>query len=725
MPSERTAYHRRYYHKRVKREKESKLLEENPYYKQYKKAKKFIVVNDNDPDLQPIKIYLPDPPPEREIDGWGLPASEQFFKRPEIPSKLLQLQKRCKTIEECIDALRKNKQYYKDEIAFIQEEWRRRRQGYWFYNNGEPTYIAGVHYFYLVYWWLGAIHPQYRSRDRKFFLFAMMCLLDPYCAGFNYPKFRREGATSKAACFMYWLITQERNGHAGIQSKDEQSASEIFVNHIMSSHKKMAFWFKPITRGKTEAQSSLDFYPVGSNISKSGIDIGNQDSLESVIDHGSSTEGYYDGYKLRMHYGDESGKTIKADVYKRHLIVKPSIMEGNTYIGFMLNTSTVGEMMKGGGDSFKLLCSQSMYHDRNSNNETITGLYNLFIPAYDGFDLTDKATGKKFIDKFGNSNIEETKKHFTAERDNLLKKGDLEGYSEFVRMFPMRFSECFRIATGACKFNPEIINKRIEEFRFGNPNVVKGNFQWKNGIKDTEVEWIPSESGKFIMSHIPDIAFQNKFVLSEGLKSPAFAHLYIAGGDPFKFNVTKGKKSEISDGSGAVFRKFDPSVDDINGDKSKWKSNKFCMTYSNRPRTKDEYGEDMVMMCFFYGCQMYPEINVDFLWEYFERRGYVKYLYFQIDLKTRKKSKTPGAHTNQNIQESIFGEFSYYIENFGKYEYHTEILEQCLEIQDDMNPFDLFVGAGYALIGAKRQVAPPSEVVNAPMYHRKYKYYPN
>lgn len=717
----RTSYHRKYYHKRKRKRKLADILAENPHYKQYRKADKFITVNENDEVLQPIKIYLPESPDEKTIDGWGLPVSEQYFRIPEIPKKLIQLQKNCSTVKECVETIRKNPEFYKEEIDFIQREWERRLHGYWFYNNGKPTYITGAHYLYQCYWWLGAKHPEYRSRDRKFFLFAIMCLLDPYCAGFNYPKFRREGATSKTACFEYWLITQERNVDAGNQSKDEQSAAEIFLTHIMPSHKRMPFWFKPITRGKTEAQRELDFFPVGANITKEGSEINLEESLESSITYGSSTEGYYDGKKLRLHYSDECGKTLKANVYERHLVIKPSIMEGNKYIGMIINTSTVGEMLEGGGENFKELCKQSMYHERNENGETNSGLYNLFIPAYEGFDLIDKKTGKKFLDKFGETDEEEVKKYLSKSREDKLLKGDVAGYSEDVRMFPMKFSECFRIGVGKCKFNEQVLNDRIEEFRFGNPNIVRGNFMWKDGVRDTEVLWIPSESGKFLASYIPDVNMRNQVIIKDGKRTPALKHLGIAGGDPFKFNVVRGKKSEVSKGAGAYFLKFNPSIDDANADPKTWKSNKFGCTYCNRPKL-NEYAEDMLMMCVFYGCEMYPEINVPLLWTYFEERGYGEYLYHKIDLKTKKKSKQVGGHTDTAIQETIFGEFSNYIDQYGKYEFHTEIFKDCIEIQDDMNPYDLFVAAGYALMGAKRQELIKPDVIEIKTFHRKYKY---
>ena len=32
---------------------------------------------------------------------------------------------------------------------FIEQEFERRRNGVWFYNNGVPTYITGRHYMFL------------------------------------------------------------------------------------------------------------------------------------------------------------------------------------------------------------------------------------------------------------------------------------------------------------------------------------------------------------------------------------------------------------------------------------------------------------------------------------------------------------------------------------------------------------------------------------------------
>ena len=702
---------------------------------QYQKHDTICVVNEDDPDLVPVEIHLPEPPPLREIDGYGMAPEDQVFTRPVFPTKLLLLAKRFRTIEECFMEMRKQKDFYSEEIKFIQREWDRRMHGYWFFNNGKPTYIAGVHYFYLVYWHHGNKKPDYRSRDRKFYLFLMMCLLDPFCAGMNYPKFRREGATSKVACFIYWLSGQEKNKHFGIQSKDDDSAAEVFTEHIVNAHKKMAFWFKPKSSGKTDPKRDLQFKSVSETISKKGTQLVEQDSLESFIDFGPSTEGYYDRAKLRVHYSDEEGKTIEANIYNRFNKIKPALQDGNLYIGIHIGTTTVGEMVKGGGENYKQKIEGSMYHERGSDGETSTGLYNLFISSMEGLNIEDKVSGIKFIDKFGNSDREKTKKYLEDKRKGFLEKGDIAGYNEFCRQYPIYLKECFRTATIGCNFNEKILMDRIEEFRFGNPHKIRGNFEWKSGkkLKDVllqyestgileEVVWNPSSKGKFFVSYLPPQSMSNKFVNISQTRIPGLKHLFVAGGDTFKVDKAKYHRSN---GGGAIYAKFDMSRDDINGDPEQWVTDDFCCTYSFRPPTVEDYCEDMLLMCMYYGCQMFPEINVDAILRNFKKWGFAGYLYHQTDIKTGKMNKVAGGYTSstsQTSQENIYGAYTYWIEHRAKYSKHEEILEQCLEVREDMMNFDLFVAAGYSLMAATRQENQPLQVVKIPQYHRKFSY---
>lgn len=697
------------------------------FYDEYLPPDKVLVVNNNpdDRDLKPIEIPLPVPDDVTKIDGYGEVGVHQYFKThaelyPKPYRRLMDLQKKCDTVDQCVETIRNNPGEYVEEIEYIQREWEYRLNGYWFFNNKRPTFISGAHWLYLNHWYAGKGHPNYRSRDRKFFLFADFVEKDPKCCGFNYPKFRREGATSKTSCFLYNIISKEKAVHGGIQSKDDDSAKNVFHKHVVQSWKKMAFWFKPVQDGQSDPKSSLNFF-APSRTTGAGSAANVKESLESWIDFGASTEGHYDGTKLRFHYGDESGKSSKINIYTRHNIVKPCVTEGNEFIGIIVNTSTVGDMESGGGDEFKKLCKQSDYHNRNDNGETITGLYNLFIPSYDGFSGKDPITGKYFINKYGESDEKSAKEYLLRRRKALLDSGDIDGYVEEVRQYPLTFAECFTKSSLQANFNTQIITDRLTEFQFGNDFKARGNFEWLNG-KDSEVIWMPDpKNGKFFASYLLPSQFANRKMMEGGVTVPGNRHRFVAGGDPFKYNDVKNNDKK-SDGAGAVFMKYDPAIDNPNGDQKDWITDRFVCTYSNRPKTTDEYAEDMLKMCVYYGCEMFPEINVPLIWDHFRERGYKGYLYYQTDAKTGRYSSQPGANTGTKVQQMIYSAWYNHIERNGKREVHDELLIQCRDIEDDMGPFDLFVAGGYALMAASKQEKTPTENKDIKSFHRKFTY---
>ena len=172
----------------------------------YKKSERFILFNEEDPDLDTITVQMPEEPDWNLIAGFGKKAEDQRFERTQIPVKLFELQNAQDedgfflTQDEIWAKIEEQPEYYKNEIQFIKQEWLRRVYGHWFFNNGVPTYIDGWHYMYLNYYELDIGLPEYRDRDRRFFHFARFCYNDPKCYGFIYPKHRREGATYKTSC---------------------------------------------------------------------------------------------------------------------------------------------------------------------------------------------------------------------------------------------------------------------------------------------------------------------------------------------------------------------------------------------------------------------------------------------------------------------------------------------------------------------------------------------
>ncbi len=89
------------------------------------------------------------------------------------------------------------KQYpqdFKEEwFEYIDEEFKRREEGFWFKNKDVDTYITGTHYMYLQWSKIDVGAPDYREANRLFFIFWEACKADKRCYGMCYLKNRRSG----------------------------------------------------------------------------------------------------------------------------------------------------------------------------------------------------------------------------------------------------------------------------------------------------------------------------------------------------------------------------------------------------------------------------------------------------------------------------------------------------------------------------------------------------
>ena len=78
-------------------------------------------------------------------------------------------------------------------IDYIEDEFRRRENGFWFYNKGVATYISATHYMYLQWSKIDVGKPDFREANRLFYIFWEACKADSRCYGMCYLKNRRSG----------------------------------------------------------------------------------------------------------------------------------------------------------------------------------------------------------------------------------------------------------------------------------------------------------------------------------------------------------------------------------------------------------------------------------------------------------------------------------------------------------------------------------------------------
>lgn len=133
-------------------------------------------------EIYGLKCILPEPPPLKEIANYNLPQKDQRFVPVVVPDDLRMWQPE------------KRKE-------FEAREWKRRREGYWFFNNGNLEYITGDHYFYINYWKFPVVKngrkvlglPNWVDSDRDENYFWEACVNDPKCFGMLVASYRRSG----------------------------------------------------------------------------------------------------------------------------------------------------------------------------------------------------------------------------------------------------------------------------------------------------------------------------------------------------------------------------------------------------------------------------------------------------------------------------------------------------------------------------------------------------
>ena len=351
-------------------------------------------------EISGIKIQLPEKPKKKDILFSNLPKKKQKWSRTEMPTGLSP------------DTASK----YAD---FINQEFDRRANGVWFMNNGVPTYITGEHYYYLNWCKLDIGYPNYRDRDRRFYMFWDHCTKDPDCFGLVMVKHRREGASYKGAAMLLYEVTANYNSHGGIISKTGADAKSLFTDKMVYMFRNLPFFFQPIIDGSDNPKSTLSFNQPGQKISKNFKTVTKSEALNSKIDWRNTKENSYDSVKLLRYLCDEAGKWVDADVEKNWEVVRSCLTLGDKIIGKCFMPSTVNELSKSGGENFKNLWHDSDPDDLDANGRTRSGLYQYFTPAYDGYE--------GFIDEYGMSVIETP----SPEQSKYIKK--TIGAKEFLQ----------------------------------------------------------------------------------------------------------------------------------------------------------------------------------------------------------------------------------------------------------------------------------------------------
>lgn len=589
--------------------------------------------------LDGLNIMLPKKPKQTEILYHRLPKEQQYWRRAEMPKGL-------------------NPDTEEAFAEFILKEFKRRREGVWFMNNGKAVYLTPEHYMGMQWNQMADTggYKEFRMAQANMYYFAKACLMDKRCIGMFFTKGRRTGFTEMALDHLVQLSTTTKNQKIGITSKSDIDAAVAFQKYSYVIQN-LPFFFQPVVKGKIDDIKKMVFGKPSDNsrAAKKTKDTSTSDYLNTTVDYRATAVLSYDSVKLDMYLGDEASKWEYLSYLSHWANIKPTMIQGGRVIGKAFIGSTVNPLNKGGSD-FKLMDIGSNVMKRNDNGRTITGLYAYFLPAHQNAeDYTDKygvchsvvETGKSFVNAQGELKLYGALQYLENEFKSARLLGE-KNYWNARRLDPITKVDAFRDESVSSIFDEEKINAQLEhnELYDVRKTLTRGNFSWENNMPDTKVIWTPTEKGRFLVGWIPPEDMRNKWVnrrneFGHVCKHPENDDLGAFGVDTYDQDSVQGSKledtengSEYSGGSkGAMLGLTRTTMRDA-------PSNFFFLEYITRPQTAEIFFEDCLMACVFYSMPALIESNKTRFLLHFRNRGYRGYSINRFDKPMNKLSQT-------------------------------------------------------------------------------------
>jgi hypothetical protein len=660
----------------------------------------------------------------------ALPKAQEVHEFKENRWTLFNYPKELKRIKTVFDWREYPEEFKEKYYDYIDNEFKRREEGFWYKNKNIPTYVTGTHYMYLQWSKIDVGQPDFRESNRLFFIFWEACRADDRCYGMSYLKNRRSGFSFMASGECVNMATISTDARFGILSKSGSDAKKMFTDKVVPISVNYPFFFKPIQDGMDRPKTELAYRVPASKFTRRSIVSTDKPEdlagLDTTIDWKNTGDNAYDGEKLKLLVHDESGKWERPNnILNNWRVTKTTLRLGSRIIGKCMMGSTSNALDKG-GRNFKKLYDDSNVNKRNANGQTRSGLYSLFIPMewnYEGY-----------IDSYGYPVFDTPQKPVFGPHGTPIKIGvveywdneveglkeDQDGLNEFYRQFPRTTKHAFRDESKMSLFNLTKIYQQIDfnEDLKNSISLTQGNFQWENGQKDTRVIFAPNKNGRFYITWVPPLNLQNKRYLKNGTSYPGNEHCGAFGCDPYDISGTVDKRG--SNGSLHGLTKF--SMEEV-------PPNHFFLEYIARPQTAEIFFEDVLMACVFYGMPILAENNKPRLLYHFKRRGYRGFAMNRPDKKRNKLSVTEKEiggipNSSEDIKQAHASAIETYIENFvGLKEtgYGDVYFQRTLEdwAQFDINnrtTHDASISSGLALMACnKHRYAPSNKIELKPV----------
>lgn len=402
------------------------------------------------------KYELPEmPTDEKEIYGYDRYSKDQVWR---IPQRL--------NINRTTAEIKK--------IEYINEERRRWREGFWFFNKGIPTYITGMHYDHLVNMYFEFGHALYFDSQRLDFYFRDLVRKDPNCYGALWLKPRRYGMTAEEITQGIYTSMEDFNRRVGQMSNESRKAVDTLFRPTVDSLIKRPMFMRPrfYTPSGKKPRTELEYI---SGVVDLDVEFEEQDEyLGGGIKPYTTTPAAMDGKKEHYITMDEVWKWMVASP-KETLDINKKCVEDFGICGKISMLSTMGD-----SDDYASAIKEGidLWHNsnpevRDDNGRTNSGLYRYFVSA-----IHSKVLPHEFTDKHGFVDEDRATTYIMNDRKKLDKNS--KNYVFELRRMPLNPSEALSSAATQTLFSRLRIQARLGELNaltLSKKPYVRGNLK--------------------------------------------------------------------------------------------------------------------------------------------------------------------------------------------------------------------------------------------------------
>lgn len=544
------------------------------------------------------------PDKETDILYYNLPKKDQFWVTPEI--------KNVRHMSE------------RERIEYINRERERWVDGIWFFNNGEPTYITGMHYDHLVYMSFKGGKAEYFDHQRLDFYFRDLTRRDPKCRGRVWMKPRRYGMTMEEQTEATYSLDEDFSNNVAIQSDTKEKVKSTLLTPIINSYVKRPKWMRSDYR-KPNGKLLVGGIFLSSDMAP-GDDGG---------ERGDFILGWLKGFPAlpRAMDGEEVIYSVMDETWKWQESSPKETMESNMKVLMGRNRSGKISVLSTMGDSDDYLravmdgcdiIARSNPRIRDDNGYTLSGLYKYFVPAIYSFDIPPDVFE---IDKYGFVNVDKHTEYIYNKINKLDK--NTKDYVFEKRRLPMTESDALMSAQMVTYFSKPRINDRLNQLREMMPSekpYVRGNLEESSS---GEIYFEAHDQGIWLWAVQPyasvekNIYCANRYNKSHGINFPVPNPEGCIAYDPIDYPKGLTTSGNLSRAAAIVHKKFDyfnqPDDPDYAADV------KMALMIW-RPDDPHDANKEVIKACKFTGYPCMHERSVLHTYEDFDEAGMLPFL---------------------------------------------------------------------------------------------------